>query len=136
MEILSGMVGLILFVLLLVLGIFWLIFPWMIYAQLKSLIKGQKKLEDSHNMMQHIFTKMERHLDGIEISVVSTNPLSSSPQARYFYSADGQQQGPLFTADLRSMHKDGLITDETPVLREGQTQWDVYRDFLSLNRRD
>jgi hypothetical protein len=134
MEILGGIAGLILFVLLVVLAIFWLIFPWMVYGQLKSLIQGQKRLEDSQSMMQHIFTKMERHLDGIEISLSSTNPTSSSPQAAYYYSTDGQQQGPLAAADLRSIRKDGLITDETPVLREGESQWRTYRDFLALNR--
>ena len=133
-AVLGGIIGLVLMVLLIVLAIFWLIFPWMVYGQLKSLIQGQKRLEDSHSMMQHIFTKMESHLDGIEISLSSTRPASSSTQVAYYYSTDGQQQGPLDAAGLRSMRKDGLITDDTPVLREGEAEWRTYRDFLALNR--
>ena len=134
MEILSGIAGIILFVLLIVLAAFWLIFPWMVYAQLNKLIEGQKRIEDSQSTMQHIFTKMESHLNGIETSLSSTRLTSSTAQAVYYYSADGQQQGPLAAADLRSMHKDGLVTDDTPVRHEGETEWKTYRDFLALNR--
>jgi hypothetical protein len=144
---LSGIIGLVLAVLFIVLAIFWLIFPWMVYEQLKNLIRGQKKLEDLLSTMQHILTKVEHHLDGIESSLSPSKPLTvridtSSPaqpgtspaEPAYYYSTDGVQQGPVAAGDLRLMRKDGLITDDTPVLREGDSQWRTYRDFLALNR--
>ena len=121
-----------LFLLLFVLAIFWLIFPWMVYAQLKNLIQGQKKLEDLQSTTQQILTKMESHLEGIERSLSPATP--SAPEKAYHYSSDGTQQGPLSAADLRSMRKDGLITNDTPVLREGDSKWRTYKDFLSLTR--
>lgn len=64
----------------------------------------------------------------------SSSPEGSapSPHTAYFYSADGTQQGPLTAADLKSLRGDGLITDNTPVLRQGETQWNAYRDFPEL----
>lgn len=62
-----------------------------------------------------------------------TTTLSGS-NVRYYYSTYGEQQGPVEASDLRMMSKDGLVTDETPVLREGETQWRQFRDYLALNR--
>jgi hypothetical protein len=63
-----------------------------------------------------------------------TPTISSASKASYFYSTDGTQQGPVDATDLRMMRKDGLITEDTPVLREGETQWRVFKDYLALSR--
>ena len=61
-------VGAILFLVLMVLGIilavFWLIFPWMVYAQLKTLNMTLKRVDESQQVIQHILTKMERQASG------------------------------------------------------------------------
>ena len=59
---------------------------------------------------------------------------SSTSKVGYFYSTDGTQQGPVDATDLRMMRKDGLVTDDTPVLREGETAWRTFRDYLALSR--
>jgi hypothetical protein len=59
---------------------------------------------------------------------------SVSSKAGYYYSTDGVQEGPVDASDLRLMRKDGLITDDTPVLRDGESQWRRFRDYLALNR--
>ena len=59
---------------------------------------------------------------------------SSTSKAGYFYSTDGSQQGPVDATDLRMMRKDGLVNDDTPVLREGETAWRKFRDYLALSR--
>jgi hypothetical protein len=59
---------------------------------------------------------------------------SSTSKVGYFYSTDGSQQGPVDATDLRMMRKDGLVTDDTPVLREGETAWRTFRDYLALSR--
>lgn len=59
---------------------------------------------------------------------------TSPPPQGYYFSTDGQEQGPLIAADLKSMRRDGLIFDDTPVLREGESQWQMYRDFSELSK--
>ncbi|HZL14456.1 MAG TPA: DUF4339 domain-containing protein [Verrucomicrobiae bacterium] len=59
---------------------------------------------------------------------------SSSSKVGYYYSTDGEQQGPVDASDLRLMRKDNLITDDTPVLREGESEWRRFRDYLALSR--
>ena len=61
-------------------------------------------------------------------------PISSSSKMGYYYSTDGTQQGPVDASDLRLLRKDGLVTDDTPVLREGDSQWRRFRDYLALTR--
>ena len=62
-----------------------------------------------------------------------TTRLSGS-NIRYFYSTNEEQQGPVEAGDLRMMRKDGLVTEDTPVLREGESKWRRFRDYLTLNR--
>ena len=57
----------------------------------------------------------------------------SSPDVRFYYSTGGEQQGPVDASDLRLMRQDGLITDDTPVIREGESEWRTFRDYLSLS---
>jgi len=52
----------------------------------------------------------------------------------YYYSTDGTQQGPVDANDLKLMHRDGLVTDDTPVLREGDSEWRRFRDYVTLSR--
>ena len=67
-------------------------------------------------------------------SVLPVAPIRSGSKARYYYSTNGEQEGPVDASDLRMMHKDGLIADDIPVLREGETQWRKFADYLELNR--
>jgi hypothetical protein len=81
-------------------------------------------------------TSITERLRAIESSSYSpTAPTTSSTsKVGYFYSTDGSQQGPVDANDLRMMRKDGLITDDTAVLREGETEWRKFRDYLALIR--
>lgn len=62
----------------------------------------------------------------------SPETASAQPKTPYYYSTDGTVQGPLTAADLRSFREDGLITDNTPVRREGESQWSTFRDYAEL----
>ncbi len=134
MELLGGALGLLLSMLLLILAIFWLVFPWMVYAKLNAMILSLKRLEDSHATSIHIFNKVARHLETIERQGSAPSSVLTSSEVTYSYSSDGHQYGPLTAADLRRMRKDGLITDDTPVVRSDQQEWKTFRDFLALNR--
>ena len=145
MEIFSGIVGLVLVALLLLLAVSWLIFPWVVRYQLNKLIKGQDKLAE---LLKAAAMEANGHLGGIAVSVsppkakvpaalpvaVPAEALIDYPQAEYYLSTDGQQQGPISAADLRIMRKDGLITDETFLCRDGDSEWKPYRSFLALSR--
>lgn len=81
-------------------------------------------------------TSISERLRAIENSN-STPPVAPTTvpsKVGYYYSTEGTQQGPVDATDLRMMRKDGLITDDTPVLREGETQWQRFRDYLALSR--
>lgn len=81
-------------------------------------------------------TSITERLRAIETSAYTpVAPLTSSTsKSSYYYSTDGTQQGPVDATDLRMMRKDGLVTDDTPVLREGETDWRKFRDYLALSR--
>jgi|SRR5581483_5369538 len=81
-------------------------------------------------------TSIMRRLQTIEQSSLASPvaPTLSNSKARYYYSTDGEQQGPVDANDLRMMRKDSLVTDDTPVLREGETAWRCFRDYLALSR--
>ena len=81
-------------------------------------------------------TSITERLRAIESSSYSpaAPTTSSTSKVGYFYSTDGSQQGPVDATDLRMMRKDGLITDDTAVLREGETEWRKFRDYLALIR--
>lgn len=68
------------------------------------------------------------------LSATVIAPATASSKARYYYSVDGEQQGPVEASDLRMMRKDGLITEDAPVLREGEAEWRKFRDYAALNR--
>ena len=81
-------------------------------------------------------TSITERLRAIETSSYTrvAPTVSSTSKAGYFYSTDGSQQGPVDATDLRMMRKDGLVADDTPVLREGETVWRSFRDYLALSR--
>jgi hypothetical protein len=80
-------------------------------------------------------TSITERLRAIESSSASpVAPTLSSSKVRYYYSTDGEQQGPVDGSDLKLMRKDGLITDDTAVLRVGESQWRKFRDYLALAR--
>jgi hypothetical protein len=77
------------------------------------------------------------HCGGELRSTPAATPMTttlSSSNVRYYYSTNGEQLGPVDASDLRMMRKDGLITDDTPVFREGEAEWRSFRDYLALNR--
>lgn len=59
-------------------------------------------------------------------------PTLSSSKEKFYYYANGEQQGPVDASDLKLMWQDGLITNDTPVILEGESQWRNVRDYLAL----
>jgi len=61
MEIVGGVVGVVLVVFAVVLALFWIVFPWMVYSQLKGMIESQKRLEEMQQLTNYVLEKIERH---------------------------------------------------------------------------
>lgn len=96
---------------------------------------ARKRLEPTIQSVADTSRATAETIRALREQLVSASSSSPAPsQTLYYYTTDGQQQGPLSAADLRGMRKDGLIADDTPVLRDGESQWRTYRDFLALNR--
>ena len=88
-----------------------------------------------------------QHIKSIESRLSSTTPFhvrmdsvpaappprSTRPGAVYHYAADGAQQGPFTAADMQDFRAASVITDDTPVFRDGETQWRTLRDFPEVS---
>ena len=114
---------------------------------MEAIFSAAKYIVDSLRLeMGPVLSEVHRAVKGIEgmPAPAATNqrvrvenappaePAAARPQAPYYYSTDGSQQGPVTVTDLKSLRADGLITDNTPVLRAGETQWSTYRDYSEL----
>jgi len=71
---------------------------------------------------------------GKDIAPVFQTTLSASKE-KFYYATDGEQQGPVDAGDLKLMWQDGLITNDTLVIREGDPEWRRIRDYLPLLRK-
>lgn len=146
MEILGGIVGVVLVVLLFVLAIFWLIFPWLVHSQLKSLIEGQERLQDLLRTIVSLNKKMQAPTADSAtplptsskpkrpLSVPPPQPVLSPPPVSplYFFSADGEDSDPHSLDEMRRFRQSGKLTDDTLVVRQGDTEWQPASIFTEL----
>jgi len=126
----GGIVYLILMVLAAIVAVMWIIFPVIVVSKTNKMIKQQAEMLTCLTQLLHVSNKSERHLEVTQKSVAQAAP----QQANFYYSVEGRQQGPLTASDLKSLHSEGMVNDETAVLREGDSEWKQYRHFLALNR--
>jgi GYF domain 2 len=90
-------------------------------------------------------TSMLRLSKSIEIALASTKPSaqkknippppptsSPRPPAVYHFVLDDTDQGPFTHIDMQDFRSAGVIADDTPVFRDGETEWRTYRDFQEL----
>jgi hypothetical protein len=113
------------------------IFAGIIYIGIAQAVDYLARTAFSTNRLCTILeTSITERLRAIEnSSYMPVAPTTSSTsKVGYFYSTDGSQQGPVDAADLRMMRKDSLVADDTPVLREGETEWRTFKDYLALSR--
>jgi hypothetical protein len=61
-----------------------------------------------------------------------TSPVVQTPKEKFYYHTDGEQQGPVDAGDLKLLWQEGIITNDTPVIREGDPEWRGIRDYLAL----
>jgi len=50
----------------------------------------------------------------------------------YRYAVDGMEQGPFSAKDMREFKNAGVVKDDTPVYRDGDSDWRTYHDFPNL----
>ena len=54
------------------------------------------------------------------------------PEAEYFYSKDGKEEGPFSAAELEAFRAKGVIKETTPIFRTGDKDWLPLRKFPNL----
>jgi hypothetical protein len=113
------------------------IFAGLIYLGIAQAVDFLARATSSTNRVCAILeTSITERLRAIESSSFASPvpPRPGGSNARYFYFTNVEEQGPVGASDLRRMRKDGLVTEDTPVLREGETEWRSFGDFLALSR--
>ena len=56
----------------------------------------------------------------------------STSKEKFYYSTNGKQEGPVDADDLKLLWQEGIITNNTHVIREGDPEWRGIRDYLAL----
>jgi hypothetical protein len=85
-------------------------------------------------ILETSITERLRAIENSSYAPLVAPTTSSSSKVGYYYSTNGEQEWPVDLSDLRLIRKDSLITDDTPVLREAESEWRRFRDYLALSR--
>lgn len=67
---------------------------------------------------------------------LDSTPPPPAARTAYFYSIDGTKEGPLPGNEMRRLWGEGVLRDDTPVLRDGDSQWRTYGELLALQKKD
>jgi hypothetical protein len=113
------------------------VFEGLICVGIAQVVNFLARTESSTKQVCAILeSSITERLRAIENSCFASplTPKLAGANARYIYFDDEDLQGPVEANALRMMRKDGLVSEDTPVLREGETEWRSFRDFLALNR--
>jgi hypothetical protein len=66
-------------------------------------------------------------------SIPPPPPMPTTRQPAVFHFAmDDSNQGPFTHIDMKDFRAAGVVADDTPVFRDGETEWRTYRDFPEL----
>lgn len=91
------------------------------------------------SVISHL-TSIEQRLSSSTPLLVRVDSVPAAPPPRtgragavFHYAVDGAQQGPFTAADMRDFRGAGVLAEETPVFREGESQWRTFRDFPELS---
>ena len=67
-------------------------------------------------------------------SIPPPPPMSTTRSpAVYHFAMDGSNQGPFTHIDMKDFRAAGVVADDTPVFRDGESAWRTYRDFQELS---
>ncbi len=53
-------------------------------------------------------------------------------ESRFYYSSGKKEEGPFSVEEMRELMEAGLITDITPIFKEGDPTWRTSEDFAEL----
>ena len=127
-----------------------LVFAALIYFGVAQAIEYLGRTAHSTNRLCTLIeTTLGQRIQSIEQRLSSATPIlvrmdnisTAAPSsgarggAVYHYSTDGTLEGPFTATELKKFRSDGVITDDTQVFREGDSQWRAYREFPDFVRR-
>lgn len=124
----GGIVGLILFFVAALLAVFWLIFPWFVYYNLKKLVAQQEKASAERAEIVAAIKGTSVNFERLVLelrALKADEPSRAQPAAEdaYWIRIGDDTNGPFPIAKVRELKTRGMITDETPVAAQGSTEW-------------
>lgn len=116
-EILTGVVGLILLVLIVAISIYWLLFPWFVYHKLDKILAALDRVAKAVALV------------GVQAANSSAaasaaTPLPPIPGTETYHVAVGSEvTGPHTLEQIQALHAKGTIDGKTWILRQGAAAW-------------
>ena len=118
-----------------------LILTALIYFGVAQAIDYLGRTAHSTNLLcKLIETSVVRHIQKIETRISSTTPICvridqpKEEKARYHFTANGTQEGPLTAAEMRDFCESGVISISTQVFRDGDSYWRTFEHYPELAR--
>jgi hypothetical protein len=105
-------------------GLLWALIYWVLAGLREAGERTAYHAERAADLLEKM--DMERT---VEKAAASSN-LRPAPRRFFVEKPGGEQQGPLEVADLQRLLDTGVVTGETPVLREGDEAWKTVADFM------
>jgi hypothetical protein len=113
-------------------------------AVIEALGRSQKKFE---NVIESTAATARHTAEAVQllrqqVSTLTAQHAKSSPPPlggrrattgqTYYYAADGEEMGPYTLSDIREFRDAGVITEDTLLFREGDTQWRAFLQFAEF----
>lgn len=121
MEIFTGVLGLVLAVLLIALGVYWILFPWFVYSKMDRMLKHLAAMEAS--MKESAAGLKAMRLSLSEQKEVATAPPPVPGEERFYIHLNNETVGPFPIAHIQDSFKRGRLQPDTLVLQEGEKEW-------------
>ena len=122
------------------------VFAGIVYIGIGQAVDYLARTAQSAERLRTIMeTSLLRQLKSFEILLSAAKPSGQKkdippPPAQattrlpavFHFALDGANQGPFTSIDMRDFRAAGVVSDDTPVFREGEAEWRTYSGFQEL----
>ena len=120
----QGVPGLILSVLAIILGVYWLLFPWFVYAKLDRIIAILGKIEKGQGeATERLSAQLKTPTQATALPPVPGEEL-------YFVQVGKEMHGPQNIEALQTWFTKELITKDSYVIKQGDSKWQRFGDVF------
>ena len=122
--------------LVLALGVLWIIFPLLVLSKFNELLKVQRAihaaLQSANTARAEIADEEQTKRQQAKSSPPSLGARQVIADPTYHYAAEGEQIGPYTSHDIREFCDAGVITNDTLLIKDGDTQWKPLSEFAEF----